>query len=148
MPSPYSRIMRPQCCLHKSEDSNYDRNYPQDVAAMERAASNTKTWLLSAYSAKRSLACFIRDNDMIFGNWTNGFNLILRYFEGVFPYNLLPYDLPYSKKFSGAMVLFLGLGVFSARLPGATASEGVTVVLQGGKPKPRVFPCFSHSHSG
>lgn len=114
---------------------------------MERAASNTKTWLLSAYSAKRSLACFVNDNDMIV-IMIIVFYLILRYFEGVFPYNLLPYDLPYSKKFSGAMVFFSGVGVFSARFSGAPASEGVTVVLQGGKPKPWVFSCFSHSHSG
>ena len=30
-----------------------DVSAAQDVASMERAASNTKTWLFSAYSAKR-----------------------------------------------------------------------------------------------
>ena len=33
-----------------------DVSAAQDVASMERAASNTKTWLFSAYSAKR--LCF------------------------------------------------------------------------------------------
>ena len=69
----------------------------QDIAAMERAALQTKKWLFSAYSAKRYSmqgSLFIRYS-------------FARYFHGIFPFNLLPYDLPYSKKMSGAALLLL-----------------------------------------
>jgi hypothetical protein len=89
----------------------------QDVAAMERAALGTKDWLFSAYSAKR-------------------------YFPGIFPYNLLPYDLPYSKKMSGAAVLLLQnlSRLFSRGSMGPGASTVLLTVTQVLHPYTRTAP--------
>jgi len=48
----------------------------EDIRNIEKAAANTKKYLFTCYSTRR-------------------------YFDGVFPYNLLPYNLPYSMKIGG-----------------------------------------------
>merc|ERR1711925_2812 len=48
-----------------------DLSSAQDFRNIERAAANTKKYLFTCYSTRR-------------------------YYDGVFPYNLLPYNLPYS----------------------------------------------------
>ena len=47
----------------------------EDFKNIEKAAANTKKYLFTSYSTRR-------------------------YFDGIFPYNLLPYNLPYVREFS------------------------------------------------
>ena len=110
---------------------------------MERAASNTKTWLFSAYSAKR--LCFEVQFQFIA-------KFVPRYFEGVFPYNLLPYDLPYSKKFSGAMVGLLKFGgnsfslllsfMFTLTFQVLMLQKLLLLFSKGANPSPGASPVF------